>query len=245
VNKQLRHTNIDLDNFINAATHDLKSPIANIEGLMQLLFDALPQQVLADQGLEGIAEMIGQSIARFNRTISHLTEVVKLQKENNQEPVVIDLATVIRDIQLDLASELKATGTHLEVEVAGCPDVSFSEKNMRSIVCNLLSNAIKYRSPEQTPAVCISCRQEGGVIAISVKDNGLGIELSGNQKLFTMFSRFHDHVEGSGIGLYMVKRMVENGGDILRWKARWAKVLPLRYPSRHKAVRLYPYFYLW
>ena len=86
---------------------------------------------------------------------------------------------------------------------------------MRSLVHNLISNAIKYRSPDRTPQVNISCQSTEEYHVLTIKDNGLGMKASSRGQLFTMFKRFHDHVEGSGIGLYMVKKMVENAGGFI------------------------------
>ncbi len=89
-------------------------------------------------------------------------------------------------------------------------------KRMSSIPVNtgLMSNAIKYRSPGGVPVVKISCHSEADYSVLTVEDNSLGTDLSeGKQeKLFGMFKRLHDHVEGSGIGLYMVTKMTENAG---------------------------------
>ncbi|RDV14508.1 PAS domain S-box protein [Pontibacter diazotrophicus] len=209
-NEQLTRTNVDLDNFIYAASHDLKAPIFNIEGLMRILVDTLPSHVIESQGLEGVTGMIEGSVERFKRTIEHLTDVTKLQKENNQDAVVVDLSEVIREVKLDLAQQLEAAKAQLDVNVAACPAIRFSEKNLRSVVYNLVSNAIKYRSPNRAPRVEINCHLEGDFVVLSVRDNGLGMDLRKGNKLFTMFGRLHDHVEGSGVGLYMVKRIVEN-----------------------------------
>lgn len=209
-NEQLIRTNIDLDNFIYAASHDLKAPIFNIEGLLQILVDSLPAQVMEKQDLEGVMGMISHSIARFKRTIDHLTEVTKLQKENNQDAVVVNLSEVIQEVRLDLAPQLQTAKAELDIDVDDCPHIRFSEKNLRSVVYNLISNAIKYRSPKRTPKVQILCRTEGDYAALYVRDNGLGMDLTKKHKLFSMFGRLHDHVEGSGVGLYMVKKIVEN-----------------------------------
>ncbi|WP_162054243.1 PAS domain-containing protein [Pontibacter pamirensis] len=209
-NEQLTRTNIDLDNFIYAASHDLKAPIFNIEGLLRILVDSLPSHVIESQGLEGVTGMIEDSIERFKRTIEHLTDVTKLQKENSQDAVVVDLSEVIREVKLDLSQQLEAAEAQLDVNVDACPSIRFSEKNLRSVVYNLVSNAIKYRSLNCAPRVEINCRLEGDFVVLSVKDNGLGMDLRQDNKLFKMFGRLHDHVEGSGVGLYMVKRIVEN-----------------------------------
>ncbi|SIT83762.1 PAS domain-containing protein [Pontibacter indicus] len=209
-NAQLTRTNIDLDNFIYAASHDLKAPIYNIERLLLILIESIPNDAHASPELKQVIEMIHSSISRFKRTIDHLTDVTKLQKENNQEASEVNLSELIHDIRLDLSAQIDNVGAHIEVDVAACNAIRFSEKNMRSVLYNLLSNAIKYRDPDRTPVVKISCEKAGDYTLLKVQDNGLGMKPSGVAKIFSMFTRLHDHVEGSGIGLYMVKKIVEN-----------------------------------
>jgi signal transduction histidine kinase len=86
----------------------------------------------------------------------------------------------------------------------------FARINLRSILYNLLSNAIKYRSPERNPEIKISTSQKDRYIVLTIQDNGLGLNENQQKRLFTMFKRFHTHVDGTGIGLYIVKRIVEN-----------------------------------
>jgi signal transduction histidine kinase len=87
-------------------------------------------------------------------------------------------------------------------------------------VYNLLSNAIKYGSPKRVPLVRLGCRTTADYQVLTVEDNGLGMEARELSQLFTMFKRFHNHVEGSGIGLYMVKKMVENAGGHFEVESR-------------------------
>ncbi|MDO1449295.1 PAS domain S-box protein [Rhodocytophaga aerolata] len=214
-NRQLIRINNDLDNFIYTASHDLKAPITNIEGLIQNLWRTLPADLVAMQRVGRIRSLLQDSVERFKRTIDSLTEVVKLQKENSKEAVLVDLAQVIGEVLLDLEPLMVATNAQVSIDVKACPPIRFSEKNLRSVVYNLLSNAIKYRSPERVPLVHIGCECTSRGQVLRVSDNGLGIQPRRLDQLFTMFRRFHDHVEGSGIGLYMIKKMVENaGGEI-------------------------------
>lgn len=210
-NQQLSRTNVDLDNFIYTASHDLKAPINNIEGLLRALQQELPA---ASQNVEvaSILDMMQDSVDRFTRTIEHLTDVSKLQKEHDQPSTPVALAAVIEDVRLDLTPLLQQTRGRLLVDVRATPAVLFSEKNLRSVVYNLLSNALKYHHPDRAPEVHVRSRVEGGFHVLEVQDNGLGLDLTREQQLFTMFRRYHTHVAGSGIGLYMVKRMVENAG---------------------------------
>ncbi|SET59658.1 ATP-binding protein [Hymenobacter actinosclerus] len=211
-NDQLTRINADLDNFIYTASHDLRSPITNIEGLLETLEQELP----ADQrpGEVGtVLRMMQDSVDRFKRTIESLTDISKLQKESALPRAPVALAPLIEDVRLDLQPLIGAAAGELTVDVAECPTITLAEKNLRSIVYNLLSNAFKYHDPARPARVHLRCRPAGaGLAALQVHDNGLGLDLHEDRQLFTMFQRLHDHVEGSGIGLYMVKKIAENAG---------------------------------
>lgn len=219
-NKELTRINNDLDNFIYTASHDLKAPINNIEGLMQVLMRNLPDETLATERVQGISQMMQESVERFKRTIASLTEVVKLQKENNSEAILINLEEVIHEVRMDLEPMVQETNAQLEVDVQSCPSIRFSHKNLRSVIYNLLSNAIKYHHSERAPRVQIHCQRTNEYDILSVKDNGLGMEEKRLGQLFGMFKRFHAHIEGTGIGLYMVKKIVDNAGGHIKVESR-------------------------
>ncbi|MFD2513227.1 PAS domain-containing protein [Pontibacter locisalis] len=211
-NSELKRMNSDLDNFIYTASHDLKAPIHNIEGLLHALLQNLSPDTLALDENRQITSMMQESVDRFKKTIANLTDVVKLQKENSGEAALINLSEVIEGVRLDLEQVIQSSGAEIEIDIAGCPSVHFSEKNLRSVMYNLLSNAIKYRSPGRAARVQISCKASTDFHVLSVKDNGLGMEARHVDQLFGMFKRFHADIEGSGIGLFMAKKMIENAG---------------------------------
>jgi PAS domain S-box-containing protein len=211
-NLELSRINNDLDNFVYTASHDLKAPVSNIEGLLTMLKRLLPADLLGVERVERLFTLIEASIGRFRKTISDLASITQLQKESNQPATEVDLAELVEEVRLDLQEEIAQTDARLEVDTGLCPSVRFSRKNLRSIVYNLLSNAIKYRSPERLPRISLHCRPAGDWQVLTVSDNGLGMDLSKEEKVFAMFGRLHDHVEGSGVGLYMVKKMLENAG---------------------------------
>lgn len=219
-NQQLTRTNVDLDNFIYTASHDLRAPIANIEGLLHALTQQLPESSATDTQVLSILQMMQGSVERFQKTIDHLTDVTKLQKEHVQPRQTVDLVAIVEEVRLDLTPLLESTNAQLEVDLEQCPTISFSQKNLRSVVYNLLSNALKYRHPSRQPKVCIRCRQTENFAVLEVQDNGLGLEAAQQVRLFGMFQRLHDHVEGTGIGLYMVKRMVENAGGHIQVESK-------------------------
>jgi PAS domain S-box-containing protein len=214
-NTRLRHTNVDLDNFIYTASHDLKAPIANIEGLLALLQRQLPAELLRAGLVPRILGMMQGAIARFQLTISQLTDLTRLQQMQTEAAQPAHLATVLEAVRLDLAPLLEATGVQLVVDIGACETVRFAPQHLRSVIYNLLSNAVKYRHPARVPQVQLRCYPAAQTTVLEVADNGLGLSEQQQSKLFRLFERLHGHVEGSGVGLYMVKRIVENMGGTI------------------------------
>jgi signal transduction histidine kinase len=216
-NQQLTRANADLANFIYTASHDLKTPISNIEGLLHALQRELSPAVLQSDHVQAMFDMMQGAVERFQLTISHLTDVARLQQAHAEPAEPVDLAALVEAVRLDLVPALAAAGAQLSVDVAGCPHVSFALKNLRSIVYNLLSNAVKYAAPGRAPEVTLRAYRapDGAAAVLEVQDNGLGLSKGQQAKLFGLFQRLHTHVEGSGIGLYMVKKIVENAGGTI------------------------------
>jgi PAS domain S-box-containing protein len=216
-NARLTRTNTDLDTFVYSASHDLKSPITNIEGLLMALRQHLPPEALGADLVSKLLGMMDGAVARFQQTLGHLTDVSQLQQASSEQPVeAVDLPALVEAVRLDILPELSAAGATLAVDVAACPTVHFLAKNLRSILYNLLSNAIKYRAPDRPAQVWLHCAPAAdGALVLRVRDNGLGLSEQQQSQLFRLFRRLHTHVPGSGVGLYMVKRMVENAGGTL------------------------------
>ena len=210
-NQQLTRTNVDLDTFVYTASHDLRAPITNLDGLLRALREELPDA--AQVGLVAhVLALMQESVDRFQHTLEQLGAIARLQQEHGTPAAAVPLADVVRDVRFDLALPLAEAGAQLVVDLEGAPAIPFAEKNLRSVVFNLLSNALKYRHPDRPPVVHLRCRPEGPYWVFEVQDNGLGLDITPARPLFGLFQRYHTHVDGSGVGLYMVKKMVENAG---------------------------------
>lgn len=212
INRELLAINADLDNFVYAASHDLKAPISNIEGLMLALMEYLPDETLASDVVQQLTLLIYSSIGRFKKALSDLTEVAKIQREAGEDITYVDLAEVVSQVMLDFEPVIRKSDATIVTEMSQGTAFQFSAKNIRSVVYNLISNALKYQSPDRKPHIVVATELTPGYLILSVRDNGLGIDMADEGKIFSMFKRLHDHVEGSGIGLYIVKRIVENAG---------------------------------
>jgi|GEM_PF-2197475 len=219
-NRELVRINNDLDNFIYTASHDLKGPVANIEGLAGQLHKRLGKSVGETE--ETLLTLLDQSALKLKHTINDLTEIAKVQKNMEEETETNAFETVLAEVQHDLAPTIAQSGATLTADFA-VPEIGFQRKNLRSIFYNLLTNAIKYHRPGVPPVVTVRTQGAGEYIVLIVQDNGLGIQEGNREKLFRMFKRFHTHVEGTGIGLYIVKRIVENSGGYIEVESQEGK----------------------
>ncbi len=210
-NGQLTRVNSDLDNFVYTASHDLKAPIANIEGLLKAMERQLSQEFGQNQTVQQIYGLLYASLNRFKTTIRDLSEVARISKEGQDDVAPMEIGEVLEEVLQDLAPQIHDTRARMEISL-NCAPVSFSRKNLKSVLYNLLSNALKYRSPDRAPFVRVSCQEQEGYQVLTVGDNGLGMDMSQKEKIFALFKRLHTHVEGTGIGLYIVKKMIENAG---------------------------------
>lgn len=211
-NKELQQTNTELDNFVYSASHDLKAPVLNIEGLVYALQSALKGN--KPERIPLMLEMMETSVLKFKDTIQALTDVARTNKNLDEEAEVIDMQEVLKDVCLGIQDLIQDSGARIVSDIS-CPHIRFPKANMSSVLQNLLVNAIHYRSPGRQPVISFSCRHENGHFFILVKDNGMGIPANQLSKIFVLFKRYHTHIEGSGVGLYLVKRIIENfGGSI-------------------------------
>jgi two-component system, chemotaxis family, CheB/CheR fusion protein len=203
--EELIKINNDLDNFIYTASHDLKSPITNLEGLS----NRLRKIIGTDPKTEPLFEMIEKSIVRFKNTIHDLTEIAKIEKVQEQETEII-LEELITEIKEELESLIDLSSANIHHDFSEINIITFTKKNMRSLMMNLMTNALRYKHPDRTPEIKVKTKKNETSFSILVQDNGLGIKKEDQEKIFFMFKRLHANTEGSGVGLYIVKRIIEN-----------------------------------
>jgi PAS domain S-box-containing protein len=208
-NKKLIQINNDLDNFVYTASHDLKAPIANLEGLTLLMQRRLVIQ--PDSTEQQVLDMVVASVNKLKQTISDLTEITKVQKDLQENIEPLDFNEILENIKADIAPLINDSEASIQTDFK-VKKMFYARKNLRSIIYNLVSNAIKYRHPDRPAIVKIRTFEQQGQVVLQVEDNGLGINPDQKHKLFSMFKRLHTHVEGTGIGLYIVKRIIENNG---------------------------------
>ncbi|AHM58712.1 sensor protein for response regulator AtoC [Flammeovirgaceae bacterium 311] len=217
--KELEHLNASHETFIYSVSHDLKGPLANIEGLVQHLIKS--SEELAEKKGEDtkrqkfIAELLDKSVRSMRDIINELSEIVKIEQNFKEHVETVYFENILREVELMIKSKIIESGAKISYDIQ-VSEMEFSRKNLRSILYNLMSNAIKYHIPGKLPEIKIKTSIKEGKLHISVSDNGRGIAKDQQDLIFIPYTRLEKEIEGTGIGLYLVKKIVENeGGQIL------------------------------
>jgi signal transduction histidine kinase len=209
------------DEFLSIASHELKTPLASLSLSSQMLERLLERGTLDRQRLERLLAAIRQQVERASLLIGDLLDVSRL--ELGEQPLVrepVDLPRLVREaVQRQEDTLLSDDPRRLQVEFDESADLSIEgdEARFEQVLTNLLSNAIKY-----SPAgglVTITLGQRDGNVELSVSDRGMGVAESERGTLFSPFSRTRSAresgIEGTGLGLYITRRIVEaHGGTI-------------------------------
>lgn len=209
--KDLLFKNKELEQFAYIASHDLQEPLRTVTSFTELL-DEDHRAELSDEGPIYL-DFIMKATSRMHKLVKGLLDYSRLGKE--LEWAEVEVAHTLTEIREDLAltfKESNATLTSGELPTLKCYETEF-----RVLLQNLLKNAIKFTAPNQTPQVHIAAEKKEGAWEFSVKDNGIGIEKSQQEKIFMIFQRLHrqDEYEGTGIGLAHCRKIVElHGGQI-------------------------------
>ena len=213
-NRRLTRTNADLDNFVYAASHDLKQPINNLLGLL----DELRRTVAFADPAEGelLLPMIDESLQQLGTTVDDLAAVGQVQQAGTAPTETVDLAELTQEVLQALQPQVLAARARVTTDFAAAPTVRYSRANLRTILQNLLGNSLKYADPTRPARIHVSLWKEAGAPMLLIEDNGLGFDAHRHQdELFQLFRRFHTHIEGTGVGLYLVNRIVQgNGGRV-------------------------------
>jgi signal transduction histidine kinase len=208
-NYDLIRINGDLDNFVYCASHDLKAPVTNMEGLLLALRE---EMTVVDATVEPILSRLEESVQKINRTIQDLSDVSKIQRRSGFDALEeIRFEQVFQEVMSNIQDIARQAKVQITADFTPQPTVWFMQQHLHSILQNLLTNAIKYHSPDREAFVKVSTHDTPNFVVLSVEDNGIGIDLGKNEKkIFSLFKRLHDHVEGNGVGLYIVKRIIDN-----------------------------------
>ena len=211
LNLQLSENNERMKEFTYAISHDLKNPLSSLK----IAAEQLGRRPDGDEAtvFHGV---LTRSVNRLDKTIHSLIEILDIQNQTKDVSRELEFTRLLTEAADEFAHVVADTGTVIESDFVSAPRISYIEGYLQSLFHNLISNSLKYRNPEHPPFISVKTSYIKSGVRLQFQDNGIGMDLSKvKDRLFQPFSRFSTSHDGKGIGLYLIKGMVEsNGGRV-------------------------------
>ena len=208
---ELETKNTELERFAYTVAHDLRSPLVTIQGFLGFLERDVehgdPERVGAD------VERIRGAAGKMQRLIEDLLQLSRIGRRQNP-PEEVGLDEIARETEELLASPIAERGVELTI-APDLPVVVGDRVRLQEMMQNLVENAVRYMGQQQRPRIEIGMRDAGPLPVFFVRDNGMGIDPRHHDRVFALFERLDAGTEGSGLGLALVKRIIDiHGGQV-------------------------------
>jgi signal transduction histidine kinase len=210
--RDLVEYNQQLEQIAFISAHNLRAPVARILGLGHIL--GICNNDLNEA--KTIIERMVFTTEELDRVVKDLNTVLDMRRNSTSVIVPVNLEEELRQVKINIDKEIRDTKAVFIEDFSRGVTLWTVKPYLDSILTHLIFNAIKYRHPDRSPVITVGSEVRENYFVLSIKDNGLGIDMSlYKDKLFTLYGRFHLHIEGKGMGLYLVKtQMVAMGGKI-------------------------------
>ena len=209
---ELEEKNTELIQFTYTVSHDLKSPLVTINGYLGYI-----EQDAASGNIERLKKdtrRIQEAVNKMHALLTDLLELSRIGRMMNA-PESVPFDDLIRDAMDTVHGQLEAHHVTVQIQ-SNLPTVHGDRQRLTEVLQNLLDNAAKYMGDQPDPRIEIGQQgEDGGMPVFFVKDNGIGIAPEYHERIFGLFNKLDAQSEGTGIGLALVKRIVEfHGGRI-------------------------------
>jgi len=202
----LEFKNVQLVDFCNIVSHNLRAPLVNIA----MLVDYVEQSEDEDERKEVLVK-IKPVVNHLMDVFNELVETIQIKQDKEIEEDKIILSDCLRKVLIGFETQIEEYNADIQLDLAEAPVLYFPQKYIESIFTNLISNALKYKSPDRKPLIIIKTKKgANNTLLLSVADNGLGIDLVLHKdQIFKIRKIFHKHPDAKGFGLFMTKTQVE------------------------------------
>jgi signal transduction histidine kinase len=210
-NTELQNQNAELERFNYTVSHDLKAPLVTIKGFLGLL----QKDINAENQAAVTSDMsrISAAADEMGQLLNELLELSRIGRQINA-PEVRDLSTLVHEAAERVVIQIKSQGIDLQI-AADMPQVYGDPGRLLEVFQNLIDNSTKFMGEQKHPRIEIGAERDNGQVHCFVRDNGLGIAAEYHARVFDLFDRLDTKVDGTGVGLALVKRIVEvHGGRI-------------------------------
>lgn len=216
VNRELKSAHDFMENVIHIAMHDLRSPVANLH----LCIQAIEAQT-SEEGKERYFRLMKEFVDKLLTTLTDLTGLLEFLSKKKINSDEIDVAELVESVIQENDHIIGNGSIQYKTDIG---EIRYVRPFLESLLRNLVTNAIKYADGSRDLMVDITIKREGEFIALSVRDNGIGIDtVKYGAHLFQPFRRFTTKASGTGIGLYLVKSIVERNGGYVKLESKPAE----------------------
>jgi PAS domain S-box-containing protein len=210
--RELTQTNKDLKQFSYITSHNLRAPLSNLTGLLNLLED-IP---IENQELKEILNGFNKSTHLLNDTINDLVKVIIIKDNPSIQKEAVLIKEIFENVFNQLSFQIELYKPIIKLNFEKVSIININKAYIESILLNLLTNAIKYKSESRKLKITITTQEMDDTVVLIFKDNGIGIDLERNRdKVFGLYQRFHNYPDSKGLGLYLVKSQVETMGGTI------------------------------
>jgi PAS domain S-box-containing protein len=209
--EQLERSNVDLERFAYAASHDLQEPLLTMKLAASAVMASAGERL--DDEERALLAQLDKEAARLSAQIRGLMDSARVALGSLQaEPVPLE--TAVDDALAALSAAADAADARIEV-CRPLPTAAVPRPVVSLVMQNLIANAMKYRRPGVPPRIVIAGTSVDGQVEVSVSDNGVGLAAADRERIFRVFARAQAGVPGTGMGLAIVRRMLERHGGTI------------------------------
>jgi signal transduction histidine kinase len=208
---ELEARSAEMERFAYTVSHDLKSPLITIRGYLGMLEKDLAAH--DEERLRGDLKRIHGAAARMAQLLDEVLELSRIGRQVH-DPKPVATGSLVREAAENVAGAIQQQGVEVVIE-PGLPVVEGDRQRLIEVFQNLIENAVKFMGDQPAPRIDVGCRQDGAEAVFWVRDNGVGIDKPYRKKIFELFERLDAGVDGTGVGLALVQRIVKiHGGRI-------------------------------
>lgn len=206
---RLRYSQKEIDQFIHfsySTADDLKAPITNLGSLLEML----SKENLNQSNFKAILNNARKTNQQLDKTVTSLVEVNKVREELSADSEDLDIDETLKEVVASQVNLIKSSNAVIKKDFSECPLIHYPKSQLKVIFKHMLSNALSYRDPEKPLQIKIKSKKLNGHTTIIFNDNGLGFDsIKYKEEIFRPYTRIHSHVDGAGLGLYIIKMILD------------------------------------
>ena len=211
-NTLIERKNQNLSQFTYIVAHDLKAPVINIRQLLDLLLEHYNLQSKTNERDQVLLGLLNESLNKLETVMEDVSGILKVREESSsQKKVVFSIAKYVKKTLDEFKNDLEEINAEVSFEIDSSLKLNFPLSDFRTILFNLIENSIKFRDPERVLILNITAIESLDEIILKIEDNGLGFdEKIAKGKLFVFYQRMHSHIEGKGLGLQLIRNIMDS-----------------------------------